>query len=529
MNETPTLAEPIDPGTDPGGGPRPRPGRTAPAPSTPRPPYSTARTTPGRPASPPLRRSRTDRVFGGVCGGLAQQYGIDPVLIRILLVVARRLQRWRVRHRLHPRVVAHRRRAAGRRPDAGLAAGRRAPCSRTVPPSYAAGGTGTFVDPAHRPVYGAAPVLRTAAARAALLPRAAHRLPGVVVGGVLGVLAVAGVDIPVRGRRRRDARRARVGLLVGAVPRPGPLAHRPGGGPAARRAGRDRVPRAVERHAGGRGRRPSLDPHGVAARRRTSSAQAGSASTSPACPAGPATVTAKVGVGNAASSSSRHDTTVVLHGRDRRSATSILPDEPSTSGTSLGAEHDGHAATAGRPPSPRSTSPSTSDSESWRCVVRRHDLDWVSLIAALVFLGFAVGLRSWRRLTDVSSTAGSSGRSSSSPSAPPGSRPPSPPPRARRRPSPSSRGERGPASQTPRGARPRPRGGLLGVRRHGGLVLDLPGVVEHVPGDPPHGVRRRPRAVAPRPRAAPQTSSSRSARTSASDWYGGCRTPSLRA
>jgi phage shock protein C len=34
-----------------------------------------------------LRRSRTDRVFGGVCGGLGQYLGIDPVLLRIAMAV----------------------------------------------------------------------------------------------------------------------------------------------------------------------------------------------------------------------------------------------------------------------------------------------------------------------------------------------------------------------------------------------------------------------------------------------------------
>ena len=45
---------------------------TPPAPSTPR---------------PALRRSRTDRVIAGVCGGLGHTLGIDPVLVRLALVV----------------------------------------------------------------------------------------------------------------------------------------------------------------------------------------------------------------------------------------------------------------------------------------------------------------------------------------------------------------------------------------------------------------------------------------------------------
>lgn len=34
-----------------------------------------------------LRRSRTDRVLGGVCGGLGQYLGVDAVLIRIAAVL----------------------------------------------------------------------------------------------------------------------------------------------------------------------------------------------------------------------------------------------------------------------------------------------------------------------------------------------------------------------------------------------------------------------------------------------------------
>ena len=35
----------------------------------------------------PLRRSRTDRVIGGVCGGLGRHFGIDAVLLRIAFVI----------------------------------------------------------------------------------------------------------------------------------------------------------------------------------------------------------------------------------------------------------------------------------------------------------------------------------------------------------------------------------------------------------------------------------------------------------
>ncbi|HVO39902.1 MAG TPA: PspC domain-containing protein [Spirochaetia bacterium] len=35
----------------------------------------------------PLRRSRTNRLIGGVIGGIAEYIGIDPVLARVLYVV----------------------------------------------------------------------------------------------------------------------------------------------------------------------------------------------------------------------------------------------------------------------------------------------------------------------------------------------------------------------------------------------------------------------------------------------------------
>jgi phage shock protein C len=43
---------------------------------------------PATPARPKfrLRRSRTDRMLGGVCGGLAESIGVDAALVRIGLV-----------------------------------------------------------------------------------------------------------------------------------------------------------------------------------------------------------------------------------------------------------------------------------------------------------------------------------------------------------------------------------------------------------------------------------------------------------
>ncbi len=35
-----------------------------------------------------LRRSRSDRILGGVCGGIAHYFGVDPLLIRLIFIVA---------------------------------------------------------------------------------------------------------------------------------------------------------------------------------------------------------------------------------------------------------------------------------------------------------------------------------------------------------------------------------------------------------------------------------------------------------
>ncbi|MBI1256193.1 MAG: PspC domain-containing protein [Chloroflexi bacterium] len=34
-----------------------------------------------------LYRSRTDRMLAGVCGGLADYFGVDPTIVRILMVL----------------------------------------------------------------------------------------------------------------------------------------------------------------------------------------------------------------------------------------------------------------------------------------------------------------------------------------------------------------------------------------------------------------------------------------------------------
>jgi len=39
------------------------------------------------PRGRPLRRSRRHRLIGGVCGGLAEWWGKDPMLVRLLFVL----------------------------------------------------------------------------------------------------------------------------------------------------------------------------------------------------------------------------------------------------------------------------------------------------------------------------------------------------------------------------------------------------------------------------------------------------------
>ena len=50
--------------------------------SPPQPTYS-----PDAPTYKRLRRSRTDRMLAGVCGGFARYFGIDPVAARVLFVL----------------------------------------------------------------------------------------------------------------------------------------------------------------------------------------------------------------------------------------------------------------------------------------------------------------------------------------------------------------------------------------------------------------------------------------------------------
>jgi phage shock protein PspC (stress-responsive transcriptional regulator) len=137
MTETPTLAEPVEPtgGTASGTGTATA---TDPGPSTAPPPpyYAPVRK---------LYRSRSDRVLGGVCGGIGRHYDMDPVLLRILVVVATVftggvfLLAYVLAWVFIPDEPAYWAPAAPAAP---------------VPAPYAAGGTGSYVDPATGQVYG---------------------------------------------------------------------------------------------------------------------------------------------------------------------------------------------------------------------------------------------------------------------------------------------------------------------------------------------------------------------------------------
>ena len=52
-----------------------QPGPAEPAPGSPAPPQRT------------VRRSRSERVIAGVCGGLGRHLGIDPVLLRVAFII----------------------------------------------------------------------------------------------------------------------------------------------------------------------------------------------------------------------------------------------------------------------------------------------------------------------------------------------------------------------------------------------------------------------------------------------------------
>ena len=56
-------------------------------PPEPGPTGSTGPSEPPQPAQRVVRRSRSERVLAGVCGGVGRYFGVDPVLLRIAFII----------------------------------------------------------------------------------------------------------------------------------------------------------------------------------------------------------------------------------------------------------------------------------------------------------------------------------------------------------------------------------------------------------------------------------------------------------
>lgn len=202
----PTIAEPVDQTGSSAGGPE-NPGAgssTSGGSYGPPPPY----------AAPPqqnrLRRSRNDRVLAGVCGGLAENLGIDATLLRILLVVGTvftggaLLIAYVIAWALMPDTPAY---VPVYAPPPGAPA---------APASFAAGGTGTYVDPATGQVYGApAPVAQPRTEPRSYLGLFALSA-AILLGGLFAILNAAGANVPAVVVASSMLLVVGAGLLVGA-------------------------------------------------------------------------------------------------------------------------------------------------------------------------------------------------------------------------------------------------------------------------------------------------------------------------
>jgi len=203
----PTIAEPVDPsGTATGAPENPSAGtQSSGASYGPPPPYSP----PYVPVKQPLRRSRTDRVLTGVCGGLADNLGIDAVLIRILVVVGTVFTGGAL-------IIAYLI-AWALMPDTPAYVVPVQPAPPGAPASFAAGGTGTYVDPSTGAVYGP-PTPVVAAPRTE--PRSYLGLvaisASILVGGLFAILIAAGVSVPGVVVASSMLLVVGLGLLVGA-------------------------------------------------------------------------------------------------------------------------------------------------------------------------------------------------------------------------------------------------------------------------------------------------------------------------
>jgi phage shock protein PspC (stress-responsive transcriptional regulator) len=204
----PTIAEPVDPTASAAGATEtPGTGQQSSSGTSygPPPPYAPP---PFPPQKPALRRSRSDRVLTGVCGGLAENLGIDAVLIRILVVVGTvftggaLIIAYVIAWALMPDTPLY--------PVAVYA-------QPGAPASFAAGGTGTYVDPGTGAVYGAptpvAPQPRTE-------PRSYLGLvalcAAIVMGGLFGIVTAAGGAVPGVVVAAAMLGVLGVGLLIGA-------------------------------------------------------------------------------------------------------------------------------------------------------------------------------------------------------------------------------------------------------------------------------------------------------------------------
>lgn len=203
-NTQPTIAEPIDGGaggtgttTDPG----PAPTMTS---APPPPPYGAVRK---------LYRSRSDRVLGGVCGGIGRHYDMDPVLLRILVVVATVFTGgvFLLAYVLAWIFI----------PDEPLYWTGPAPAAPVPSPAaaYAAGGTGAYVDPATGQVYGGPAYSYVPPPRTE--PRSYLGLltvsAALVVGALLGLANALGASISGLAIFSSVLLVLGLGLLVGAV------------------------------------------------------------------------------------------------------------------------------------------------------------------------------------------------------------------------------------------------------------------------------------------------------------------------
>lgn len=342
MNENPTLVEPDATGPGPDAARPETENPTAPPP----PPYYPPTAAP----RPPLRRSRSDRVLAGVCGGFARQYGIDPVLLRILVVVLTvftggafalaYLVAW---------LVMPDEPAWASVPMPGNTAGTAyaAPQPAPVPPSYAAGGTGTYVDPATGQTYGAPQYYAPAHPRE---PRSYLGLitvsAAVVVGGLLSLLAVAGLDVPVAAVAAAMLGVVAVGLLVGAFRGRARWLIAPAVILLLVAQAATAIPRAVSSSWGaGIGDRRWTPTVSNPAAYELGAGEARLDLTS--LPPGPATVSSRLGAGNLIVTV-RPDTTLVVHGRVGAGDLK-LPGVPATNGTNLVIDTTVPATTAGDP------------------------------------------------------------------------------------------------------------------------------------------------------------------------------------